>query len=81
VDPDKCTAVGACVDRCHFDAMKIGDDGIASSDMEKCIGCGLCVSACPHEAISLKERPGYQKPISSMQQLVEKFIEAKTQTA
>jgi ferredoxin len=77
VDPDLCTAVGACEDRCHFDAMKIRENGIASADIEKCIGCGLCVSACPHEAISLKERPGYKKPISSMQQLAENFIASK----
>jgi len=81
VDPDKCQGVGACEARCHFGAITIKKDEIASSDIEQCLGCGLCVAACPHEAIVLKERPGYKKPIASMQKLVEKFIEAKTETA
>ena len=53
VDEDLCTACEACVDRCYFDAIDVGD--VADINEEKCMGCGLCLVTCPVEAISLKE--------------------------
>ena len=51
-DESKCTACGACVDRCHFGARKMVD-GKMEYNKDLCFGCGLCVSTCPTKAISL----------------------------
>ncbi len=52
VDEDRCIACGVCAERCHFDAIEIGD--VARVDEEKCFGCGVCVVGCESEAIKLK---------------------------
>jgi len=53
VDTDLCTTCEECVDRCHFDAITVGDT--AEIDEGLCMGCGLCLVTCPAEAISLRE--------------------------
>jgi electron transport complex protein RnfB len=53
VDPDICTACGACLDRCQVRAIDI--DSVAMIN-DRCIGCGLCVSSCPVEAIAMVRR-------------------------
>ncbi len=46
-----CLGLGSCVRVCPFDAIHIGDDGIAIVDREKCTSCGKCVKACPRKVI------------------------------
>ena len=50
-----CSACGACVDRCHFGARRIGDGSLEYSP-EKCYGCGLCLDTCPSGAIGMVKR-------------------------
>jgi Na+-translocating ferredoxin:NAD+ oxidoreductase subunit B len=52
VAADGCTGCEICLERCHMDAIDMGDD-IARINLRRCIGCGLCVSTCPAEAIRL----------------------------
>ncbi|MFX1561275.1 MAG: 4Fe-4S dicluster domain-containing protein, partial [Promethearchaeota archaeon] len=54
-DMDVCASCGTCIDRCHFGAREMTDDGLRVND-DLCYGCGLCVSTCPEEAISLVEK-------------------------
>jgi NAD-dependent dihydropyrimidine dehydrogenase PreA subunit len=51
VDPDSCTACGACEEICPFKAVSMEDTALISR--EKCFGCGVCAVACPVEAIAL----------------------------
>ncbi len=55
IDPDDCIDCGACLDRCHFDAIRKTDDGMLI-DAAKCYGCGLCSSTCSSDAIKLLMR-------------------------
>jgi len=54
VDPDQCTACGACLERCYFGALQGEEEGRVQVEGEKCIGCGLCRVVCPVEAITLE---------------------------
>ena len=54
-DMDACASCGTCVDRCHFGAREMTDDGLHVND-DLCYGCGLCVSTCPEGAISLVKK-------------------------
>ncbi|MHB9027376.1 MAG: DUF362 domain-containing protein [Candidatus Latescibacterota bacterium] len=56
IDPDSCTACGACLERCHVKAISL-ETGIAVADREKCIGCGLCATGCPSGSARLCRRP------------------------
>ena len=51
IDAEACTACGACVEACRFDAIA---DPIRIIPM-KCEGCGACALVCPAWAISLNE--------------------------
>jgi Pyruvate/2-oxoacid:ferredoxin oxidoreductase delta subunit len=55
IDDSKCTACGACVERCQVNAV-VEIDGKYAVNRERCIGCGLCVSACPGDAIELERK-------------------------
>jgi len=57
VDNEACAACGACLERCHFGALTLGDEG-AAVDEGRCVGCGLCASACPQGALRLERREG-----------------------
>ncbi len=54
-DPDRCTACGVCVERCHFGAWQAADDTVRFL-ADHCYGCGLCASECPAGAITLAPR-------------------------
>ena len=57
-DVERCIGCGTCVERCHFDAWNLPQNGDKPSlNMQRCFGCGVCVSHCPAEAISLIQRP------------------------
>jgi electron transport complex protein RnfB len=51
-----CLGLGDCVLACPFDALRLGDSGIAEVDADKCTGCGLCVPSCPKELFELYPR-------------------------
>jgi ferredoxin len=59
-----CDRCGACVDACHFNAIRI-DEGTekATVDSEKCMGCGVCEDACPSEWIRLRREPSKGEPL------------------
>ena len=48
-----CLGLGSCVDACQFDAIHVGEGGIAVVDREKCVACGKCVDTCPKNLIEL----------------------------
>jgi Na+-translocating ferredoxin:NAD+ oxidoreductase subunit B len=70
IEPEPCTACGACILRCPVDAISEGpkiwpraaagqavpepEKGKSVVDREKCIGCGVCVISCPTDAIRME---------------------------
>ena len=59
VDDDACIACGACQERCHMDAITVGD--VARVDLDRCIGCGACVPACEVAALRLTAKPEQER--------------------
>jgi MinD superfamily P-loop ATPase len=55
IDNDRCTGCGECQDRCRFEAIFEGDEGLYV-DETACEGCKVCVHFCPAEAIEWHER-------------------------
>ena len=55
VNKDLCTACEDCIDRCHFNALKMVDD-TCTVNTSFCYGCGLCVTTCPSGALSLEQK-------------------------
>ena len=49
IDPEICTACGACKDDCPVDAISAGD--VYQIDEDTCIDCGACEGSCPANAI------------------------------
>ncbi|GBD85892.1 ferredoxin [bacterium BMS3Abin02] len=59
IDPDACTACGACVQFCPTDALMMppGDEDFAISFLPaSCLDCGICAVACPDSAVSFGDR-------------------------
>ena len=52
LEEEKCTACGACLDRCQFKAITMTDSRVCI-DENRCFGCGLCASGCPEGAVEL----------------------------
>ena len=55
IDTALCTACGACLYLCRFEAIK-EKDGIFHIDPTSCEGCGVCARFCPKGAVRFKER-------------------------
>ena len=57
LDPEKCTACGACTEQCPTGTLEFVDEQgrrqFRYSHYE-CLCCGTCVKVCPEEAMSLK---------------------------
>ncbi len=64
VDADLCTGCGACLKRCHVNAVTLPEaNRTAHVNLDRCIGCGLCVPTCPKKAMSLiRKDPGTVPP-------------------
>ncbi len=59
IEEEECTACGTCEERCHMDAISVGDT--SKVNLERCIGCGACIPECPSEAIRLMAKDETQK--------------------
>jgi MinD superfamily P-loop ATPase len=55
IDPEMCTACGACAEVCRFDAVVPGDE-VYRVDALACEGCAACHYQCPVEAIQMVEQ-------------------------
>ncbi len=57
---EDCTACGACLADCRFDAVRENKDASGAStfsvDPVSCEGCGVCVRFCPEKCIDFPER-------------------------
>lgn len=51
-----CLGLADCVRACPFNALSIGDGGIAQVDQGKCTGCGICLPACPKDLFQFYPR-------------------------
>ncbi|MGE4352289.1 MAG: ATP-binding protein, partial [Bdellovibrionales bacterium] len=56
IDPERCTACGACVNLCRFNAIVETADGTFHVDPAACEGCGVCAAFCPKSAVKLEQR-------------------------
>jgi electron transport complex protein RnfB len=80
IDGELCSACGACIDRCQFEALKIDEnDGICRVDPVHCFGCGVCISSCPTGALTLKQKqaPELEPPPLSESEWREKRSKAR----
>lgn len=59
---DRCTACGACIDRCPTEALAMSDAQSWELNLDRCIGCGVCATGCDFSAITLVERAGVPPP-------------------
>lgn len=46
-----CTACGACIEVCPFNALRLVQDAVELDISVDCTYCGKCEDACPTEAI------------------------------
>lgn len=51
-----CLGLGDCVRACPFDALSLGEGGIARVDTAACTGCAVCVAVCPKDLFRLYPR-------------------------
>lgn len=67
IDGETCTACGACVEGCPFDALSWQDQGV-SRNWGRCLGCGACEALCPAGAARLvrDERKGAPLDLSAL---------------
>jgi len=56
IDPELCTACGACLEACPEGAIEMVP-GWRYFVGEKCTDCGKCVDVCPTSAIAMKRQP------------------------
>jgi H+/Na+-translocating ferredoxin:NAD+ oxidoreductase subunit B len=54
VDEDNFVACGICAERCHMDAITVGDAVYVNPD--RWLGCGVCVPECPSDAMMYKQK-------------------------
>ncbi len=54
VNPERCTASGACVTECPEKAISLTGDGPAEVNPALCTGCGMCVAVCDNNAIDVQ---------------------------
>jgi electron transport complex protein RnfB len=79
VNPEICTACGACEERCQVSAMKMnGEKETASVDLTRCLGCGLCVDACPEDAIELRNKSTETVPPPTQEDMMEVIMANKS---
>ncbi len=52
----RCDLCGACVKKCPFGALSMGERSIEVSDA--CRMCGVCVRSCPQKAIAFEQKAG-----------------------
>lgn len=68
VDEERCTACGACVKTCPFEAITLNNN-LAYIDPEKCKLCRKCEEACPKGAIHAinfpPRKPKVEKPAAT----------------
>ena len=62
---EDCTGCGYCVDRCHFNAIKIKNEK-AVVDKNKCMGCSVCAVNCPFINMERIEREKVPKNLLSL---------------
>jgi len=55
INQDLCVGCGTCVEKCHFNVIKLNDENKAEKVGDYCIGCGICAYFCPENAISMIE--------------------------
>ncbi|WKY43351.1 FAD-binding protein [Eubacteriaceae bacterium ES2] len=55
-DVDKCTLCRLCIEKCPFEAMSMGKEGIEVN--ESCRMCNVCVKVCPEQAIYFEQKAG-----------------------
>jgi MinD superfamily P-loop ATPase len=55
IDPERCTACGACAEACRFGALIPGGE-VYQVDALACEGCAACHYQCPAEAIQMVEQ-------------------------
>jgi len=53
IRPDDCSGCGTCVELCHYEAISMTHEEIASVDHLSCEGCAVCAHFCPEDAIDL----------------------------
>ena len=56
INQEACTGCGACVERCHVNALQLTDmagDNHAELLAARCLGCGACIRGCRQSAIKL----------------------------
>lgn len=54
VNEKLCMGCQRCEKLCHYEAIKVNEEGIARVIELKCKGCGVCVTSCPARAIDVK---------------------------
>ena len=80
IDPELCTSIGICIERCPATALTMGAGNVPQVNLDRCIGCGICASGCPEEAITLVQRPGVQEPPKDHKALKEAIKASQAQS-
>ena len=53
IDPRRCNGCGACLEACHFSAIRETAHDVVS-DPIRCEGCGACAQVCEEDAVSFR---------------------------